>query len=262
VIVDHADRLHERVTDDRADEPEAAPAQVTAQGSRDIRLGGDVTERRPGVLDRRSPDESPDIPVEGAVLPLDRATGAGVGDGGLDLAAVSHDAVIGQQTADIRRREAGSSLAKWLTWPSRFWSVGPGISQVVYDGGLRSAQTDEARAVYDASVAAYRQTVLTAFKEVEDNLAALRILAEEARVQDEAVAAARQTLAVVTNQYRAGTVSYLEVAVAQAVALANERTAVDLRGRRMVATALLIKALGGGWTAEPSSAGRVDARDR
>lgn len=142
--------------------------------------------------------------------------------------------------------ESGS-LAQWLTWPSRFWAVGPGISQTVFDGGLRRAQTDQARAAYDAGVAAYRQTVLTGFKEVEDNLAALRILEDEARIQDEAVNAARQTVAVTTNQYRAGTVSYLEVVVSQAAALTNERTAVDIRARRMVAAVLLIKALGGGW---------------
>jgi outer membrane protein TolC len=107
----------------------------------------------------------------------------------------------------------------------------------------------QARAAFDATVAAYRQTVLTSFKEVEDNLAALRILEDEARVQDEAVDAARQTVTVTTNQYRAGTVSYLQVAVTQAAALANERTAVDIRARRMVAAVLLVKALGGGWNA-------------
>jgi outer membrane protein TolC len=107
----------------------------------------------------------------------------------------------------------------------------------------------QARAAFDATVAAYRQTILTSFKEVEDNLAALRILEDEARVQDEAVDAARQTVTVTTNQYRAGTVSYLQVAVTQAAALANERTAVDIRARRMVAAVLLVKALGGGWNA-------------
>src|SRR5262245_47088490 len=146
------------------------------------------------------------------------------------------------------------SIADWLTWPSRFWSVGPGISQTVFDGGLRRAQTDEARAAYDAGVATYRQTVLTAFQEVEDNLAALRILAEEAHVQDDAVSAARQTVTVTTNQYRAGTVSYLDVVVAQTTALENERTAVDIRSRRMVAAVLLVKALGGGWTASDREA--------
>jgi NodT family efflux transporter outer membrane factor (OMF) lipoprotein len=136
---------------------------------------------------------------------------------------------------------------KWLLWPSRFWSMGAGISEVVFDGGLRGAQTDEARAVYDATVADYRQTVLTGFQEVEDNLAALRILEEEARVQDEAVNAARQSVSFATNQYKAGTVSYLEVIVTQALALTGERTAADILGRRMTAAVLLVKALGGGW---------------
>jgi len=141
----------------------------------------------------------------------------------------------------------GSSLSKWLTWPSRLWSVGPGISETVFDGGLRRAQTTAARAAYDGTVASYRQTVLTGFQEVEDNLAALRILEEEAKAQDEAVKAARQSLAVAINQYKAGTVNYLTVIVVQASTLNNEITALGILGRRMTAAALLIKALGGGW---------------
>ena len=113
--------------------------------------------------------------------------------------------------------------------------------------------TEEARAAYDATVASYRQTVLTAFQDVEDNLAALRILEDEARVQDEAVQAARQALTVVMNQYQAGTLSYLDVVVTQTTALANERAAVDIYGRRMTAAVLLIKALGGGWDASASA---------
>jgi len=100
-----------------------------------------------------------------------------------------------------------SSLAKWFTWPSRFWSFGPNVSQTLYDGGLRSAQSDQARAAYDASVATYRQTVLTGFGEVEDNLAALRILDQESRVQNEAVEAGRQTVTATLNQYKAGTLT-------------------------------------------------------
>ena len=142
-----------------------------------------------------------------------------------------------------------SKISNWLSWPSRFWSIGPAISQVVFDGGLRRAQKNQTLAAYDADVASYRQTVLTAFQEVEDNLATLRILEEEARVQDEAVTAALQSVALTTNQYKAGTVSYLEVVVTQAVALNNERVAVDILGRRMAATVLLVKALGGGWNA-------------
>ncbi len=140
-----------------------------------------------------------------------------------------------------------ASLSKWFSWPSRFWSVGTSIAETVFEGGLRRSLTDQARAAYDANVASYRQTVLTGFQEVEDNLAALRILEEEAGVQDEAVNSAEQTLTVVTNQYRAGTVSYLDVIVAQATALTNERIAISIQGRRMTAGVLLIKALGGGW---------------
>jgi outer membrane protein TolC len=139
-----------------------------------------------------------------------------------------------------------SSLSQWLTAPSHFWSVGPSISETVFDGGLRRAQTDYAQAGYDANIAAYRQTVLAAFQAVEDNLAALRILAQEAQVQDEAVQKAQQSVTMTTNQYKAGTVSYLNVLTAQTTALSNELTAVQIRGRRMTAAVLLIQALGGG----------------
>ncbi len=142
-----------------------------------------------------------------------------------------------------------SSLAKWFTAASRFWSVGPGISQTVFDGGLRHAQTDAARAAHDATIATYRQTVLAAFQAVEDNLAALRILEEENGVQDEAVKAAQDSVRLTTNQYKAGTVSYLNVITVQTIALTDEVTAIQIRGRRMAAAVLLVQALGGGWTA-------------
>jgi len=142
------------------------------------------------------------------------------------------------------------NIAKWLMWPSRFFSVGPAVTETVFDGGLRGAQTAEARAAYDASIAGYRQTVLGAFEDVEDNLAALRILEVEAREQDEAVQAAERSLALTTNQYRAGVVSYLNVVIAQTAALTSEQTAVGITGRRLGASVLLIKALGGGWSAD------------
>jgi NodT family efflux transporter outer membrane factor (OMF) lipoprotein len=145
--------------------------------------------------------------------------------------------------------ESGSS-AQWLTWPSHFWSLGPALAETLFDGGLRSAQTAQARAAYDATVASYRQTVLTGFQEVEDNLAALRILEQEATIQQEAVKAARQSLAFTTNQYKAGTVNYLNVIVAQTALLTNENTAVNIMTRRMAASVLLVKALGGGWTSD------------
>jgi len=142
-----------------------------------------------------------------------------------------------------------SSLAKWFTAASHFWSVGPGISQTVFDGGLRRAQTDAARAAYDGTVATYRQTVLSAFQGVEDNLAALRILEEENGVQDGAVKAAQDSVRLTTDQYKAGTVSYLNVITVQTIALTDEVTAIQIRGRRMAAAVLLVQALGGGWTA-------------
>jgi NodT family efflux transporter outer membrane factor (OMF) lipoprotein len=140
-----------------------------------------------------------------------------------------------------------SDIAKWLTWPSRFWSVGPTVSQTLFDGGLRHSQSDQALALYDGTVAFYRQTVLDAFRDVEDNLAALRILAEEAKVQDEAVEVSRQTTQITLNQYQSGIAGYLNVITAQTAELANRRTAIGILGRRMTAAVQLIKALGGGW---------------
>lgn len=140
-----------------------------------------------------------------------------------------------------------SSLVNWLTLPSRFWSVGPALALTLFDGGARRAQTDQAIAIYDADVAAYRQTVLTGFQEVEDNLAALRMLEQEALVQDEAVQSSRKSVELTTNQYRAGVVSYLNVITVQTSALGNERTGLDIQNRRLAASVLLIKALGGGW---------------
>jgi NodT family efflux transporter outer membrane factor (OMF) lipoprotein len=134
-----------------------------------------------------------------------------------------------------------------FAWPSRFWSVGPAVSGTLFDGGLRGALSDEARAIYDESVASYRQTVLTGFQEVEDNLAALRVLEQEALAQDEALNAARKSLEFSLNQYKHGTVSYLNVITAQVAALNSEKTAVNILGRRMTASVLLIKALGGSW---------------
>jgi NodT family efflux transporter outer membrane factor (OMF) lipoprotein len=148
--------------------------------------------------------------------------------------------------------ESGST-AQWLTWPSHFWSLGPALAETLFDGGLRSAQTAQARAAYDATVAFYRQTVLTGFQEVEDNLAALRILEQEAMTQQEALKAARQSLAFTMNQYKAGTINYLAVIVIQAAVLNSESTAVNIMARRMNAGVLLVKALGGGWNASAIS---------
>jgi NodT family efflux transporter outer membrane factor (OMF) lipoprotein len=140
-----------------------------------------------------------------------------------------------------------STLAQWFTWPSRFWSVGPQLAATLFEGGKRRAQVDLSEAAYDQAVASYRQTVLTAFQQVEDELSGLRILEREAQAQEEAVRAAQQSLDIVNAQYIAGTTDYLQVVTAQTAALQAQRTAIDTLTRRLTASVLLIEALGGGW---------------
>jgi NodT family efflux transporter outer membrane factor (OMF) lipoprotein len=138
-------------------------------------------------------------------------------------------------------------LEQWLSWPARFWSVGPALAATLFDGGARRAAKAAAVAAYDETVAAYRQTVLAAFQDVEDNLAAQRLLADESEREQAAVAAAQRSLDISMNQYRAGLVSYLQVATQQTALLANQRAAVSLTARRFVAAVQLVRALGGGW---------------
>ncbi|MEM5338933.1 efflux transporter outer membrane subunit [Paraburkholderia azotifigens] len=142
-----------------------------------------------------------------------------------------------------------TNFSQWLLAPSRFWSLGPSLAGTLLDFGGRAAQKAEAQANYDEGVAQYRQTVLTAFGQVEDNIAALRVLEQEAQTQDDAVEAAQRSLAIMTNRYRNGAITYLDVVVAQTTALSNEREAVSIARRRMAASVALIKALGGGWDA-------------
>jgi NodT family efflux transporter outer membrane factor (OMF) lipoprotein len=139
------------------------------------------------------------------------------------------------------------AITTLLNGPSSLWSVGLSAVGTVFDVGRRRALTDQARAVYDSQVATYRESVLTGFQQVEDNLAAARILESEAKVQDEAVIAAQRSLDLSITRYKGGVTSYLEVLTAQSAALANEVTAVNILGRRMASTVLLIQALGGGW---------------
>jgi len=146
-----------------------------------------------------------------------------------------------------------SAIGSLLSLPSRYWSLGPALAQTIFDAGLRQAQKEQAVATWDGTVAGYRQTVLNGFQEVEDSLAALAILGQEAAVQDEAVKAARESATIASNQYKAGTTSYLAVVVLQAAALNNERNALDILGRRLSASVALIKALGGGWNSASSS---------
>jgi NodT family efflux transporter outer membrane factor (OMF) lipoprotein len=141
----------------------------------------------------------------------------------------------------------GSSLLNWFNWPSRFWAVGPGMSETLFDGGRRRATTESARAGYDASVANYRQSVLTSFQQVEDNLVLLRGLSTESAQQHEATASAEESLRLFQNRYAGGVDTYLQVVTSQTTALANERNDIDIMRRQFEANVLLIKALGGGW---------------
>jgi NodT family efflux transporter outer membrane factor (OMF) lipoprotein len=140
-----------------------------------------------------------------------------------------------------------SVLSQLLRAPSQFWTLGPSIAATLFDGGLRAARTEAARAAYDASVASYRLAVLTAFQDVEDNLASIRILASEIVVQQQAVASAQQALDIVTNQYKSGTVGFINVLTAQTTAFTVQQKLASIAGQRMVSSVGLIKALGGGW---------------
>jgi NodT family efflux transporter outer membrane factor (OMF) lipoprotein len=141
----------------------------------------------------------------------------------------------------------GTSVLNWFNWPSRFWAVGPSFSETLFDGGRRRATKESAIAGYDGSVASYRQTTLTAFQQVEDNLAVLRILAGESQQQHNATDAAEETLRLFMNRYTGGVDTYLQVVTSQTTALSNEQNDIDIRRRQLDASVLLIKALGGDW---------------
>ncbi len=149
----------------------------------------------------------------------------------------------------------GTTMANLFTWGARTWSAGPGVSQTLFDFGRRGAQVESAKAAYDSAVATYRQTVLSAFQEVEDDLASLRYLAEESQQQDEAVAAAKLSLDLELDRYKAGTDSYLSVITTQEIYLGDEQTAVTILQRRMTAAVDLVKGLGGGWDASTLPSG-------
>jgi outer membrane protein TolC len=140
-----------------------------------------------------------------------------------------------------------AALGDWLKLASNFWSIAPALAVSVFDGGKRRAGVDQAVAAYERAEAQYHDAVLVAFREVEDNLAALRILAEEATAQNAAVAAAQRSLALSNNRYRGGVATYLEVVITQAAALQAQRNALGILRRQMAASVLLVKALGGGW---------------
>jgi len=144
---------------------------------------------------------------------------------------------------------SNTSVTDWFAWPSRFWSAGPALAETLFEGGLRRATVRQFRASYDRSVANYRETVLTAFQQVEDNLASLRILSQEIRQQDTAVNSAQRNLQLAQQRYQAGIDPYLNVITAQTTLLTNQQAAVNLRRDQMTSSVQLIEALGGGWDA-------------
>lgn len=154
-----------------------------------------------------------------------------------------------------------TSFVDWFTWPSRVWAVGGSLAETLFDAGLRKATVQQFRSAYDQTVANYRQTVLTAFQQVEDNLSSLRILSQEIQQQDTAVTSATRNLSLATDRYRLGIDPYLNVITAQTTLLTNQQTAVNLRMQQMTASVQLIEALGGGWdTSQLPSAGQLSLK--
>ncbi|MGE8150340.1 efflux transporter outer membrane subunit [Pseudomonas vancouverensis] len=150
-------------------------------------------------------------------------------------------------TLNMNGGYSSSTFSNWISLPNRFWSVGPQLATTLFDGGQRSAEVDRSEAAYDETVAKYRQTVLDGFREVENYLVQLKVLQDEAVVRQQALDAARESLRLTQNQYKAGLIAYIDVVVTQAAALNNERSNLDLLQSRLIASVQLIAALGGGW---------------
>jgi NodT family efflux transporter outer membrane factor (OMF) lipoprotein len=189
-------------------------------------LSSELLERRPDIAgaERRAAQANANIGVARAAFFPSLQLGVGAG----------YDA---------------SSLATLFDTPARVWSLGATLAATLFDGGLRRARDAQAVAAFDGAVAQYRQTVLSGFQDVEDNLATLRVLDEESAAQDRAMQAAQLSERLALSQYRGGTTTYLSVVTAQTLALTNERAAVQLLGRQLVASVALIRATGGGWNA-------------
>ncbi|MEG9436090.1 efflux transporter outer membrane subunit [Edaphobacter sp. HDX4] len=212
-----------------------APAEFTLPRN-PVTVAGPAMPEVPGVLPSQLLERRPDIASE------ERRMAAANEQIGITEAAfyptLSLSAVAGF---------TGTSAVNWFTWPSRFFAVGPTLSQTLFDYGRRRASTDIARADYDATVAAYRQTTLTAFQQVEDNLNALHGLEVESGQQQAATASARESLDLFNTRYEGGVDTYLQVITWQTALLQNERNDIDITRRRLEASVLLIKSLGGGW---------------
>ena len=211
------------------------PAELTLP-QLPLNLQAPVIPRIPGTVPATLLERRPDIAAD------ERRMASANEQIGIAQAAyyptLSLSAVMGLQ---------GSSALNWFNWPSRFWAVGPTFSETLFDAGRRRSAKNITVAQYDANVANYRQTVLTAFQQVEDNLAAIRVLTNEAQQQHEATASAEQSLDLFQTRYEGGVDTYLQVVTWQTAALNNERNDLSILERRLDASVLLVKALGGGW---------------
>jgi NodT family efflux transporter outer membrane factor (OMF) lipoprotein len=203
----------------------------------DAGLPSDLLERRPDIAEAER-----QMAVANAQIGIARAA---------YFPSLNLFANGGWQAADV---------AKLLNVQSTFWAVGANVAQEIFTGGSRRAQTQFARAGYDANVASYRDTVLNAFREVQDDVTGLTVLDQAFHSQEQAVDAARRTLNISTDRYTGGLVNYLDVVTAQQNLLTNEQELAVIRGQRLITSVLLIKALGGGWDASSLSAVQVKPR--
>ncbi|WP_223461061.1 efflux transporter outer membrane subunit [Pseudomonas sp. GL-RE-19] len=208
------------------------PAQFSLAESQDIPQLPQVPLALPSQLLERRPDIAS---AERSVM----AANANIG--------VAKAAYYPDLTLNMNGGYSSSTYSNWISLPNRFWSVGPQLAMTLFDGGQRSAEVDRSEAAYDETVARYRQTVLDGFREVENFLVQLKVLQDEAVVRQQALDAARESLRLTQNQYKAGLIAYIDVVVTQAAALSNERSNLDLLQSRLLASVQLIAALGGGW---------------
>ena len=221
-----------------ADTGAAAPAQLTATAPIALDQLSSTLPTVPGVLPAALLQRRPDIAAaERRMAAANEAIG------------IAQAAFYPTFSISAAGGFLGTSLVNWFSWPSRFFAVGPLISETIFDAGRRRSTKEVTVAQYDATVANYRQTALTAFQQVEDNLAALRVLSTEAAQQHAATASAERSLQLFNYRYEGGVDTYLQVITWQTAALNNERNDIVIQQRRLQATVLLVKALGGGWNA-------------
>ena len=216
-----------------------APAEFALADSKDIPALPQVPVALPSQLLERRPDIAS---AERKVMSANASIG------------VARAAYFPDLTLSMSGGYSSSSFNDWISLPNRFWSVGPQLAMTLFDGGQRSAEVDRTVAVYDQTVAQYRQSVLDGFKEVENYLVQLDVYEDEAKVRGEALDAARESLRLTSNQYKAGLIAYLDVVNVQTTALSNERSVLTLLQGRLVASVQLIAALGGGWDAQAAFA--------